>query len=62
MIAVVTGGRDYTNFARVCEVLDALKPEWVISGACRGTDLLALQWAQNDEVNFIGMPAKCSSG
>lgn len=45
MKVLVTGGRDYSNWQRVCIVLQALQPSLIIHGGARGADSLAGQWA-----------------
>lgn len=66
MIIVVTGGRNYTDYTRVCRTLDAEAgpdgPRFILHGACRGADLLAAQWADFNEVDEIRMPARWSEG
>lgn len=66
MIVVVTGGRNYTNYNRICQALDEETgpdgPRFILHGACRGADLLAAQWASFNEVDEIRMPARWSEG
>lgn len=72
MIAIVCGGRDYTDAARVKSVLDAavtrLGLEAIIEGGNgrllpdgrveKGADLLALEWAkQRGDISWIDVPA-----
>lgn len=52
MVILVCGGRDYSDYARVCEVLDEVAC-WstdgvvkVVNGACRGADQLSSKWAR----------------
>lgn len=58
---IVCGGRDYANKARLFSVLDRLHSErridHIITGAARGADSLALQWASINGVRFTGHPA-----
>lgn len=73
MIAIVCGGRDYTDAARVGSVLDAavtrLRLDTIIEGGNgerdqdgkvrRGADLLALEWAkQRGDISIIHVPAE----
>lgn len=61
MIFAVTGGRDYQNFALVCQVLDALLTRvpdlHLIHGAARGADTLARCWAESHGVPHTPYPA-----
>ena len=64
MKVVVTGGRDYDNKRVVWTVLDDLHRKYdftlLVTGACPygGADLLAEQWAKENEVDYRGYPAK----
>lgn len=62
MIAIVCGGRDYTDAARVKSVLDAavtrLGLEAIIEGAAPGADTLAKEWAlARGDISVIDVPA-----
>lgn len=56
-VALVCGGRDYSNGHRVNEVLDHIAPDLVIHGAARGADSLAGVWAHLRGVACIPFPA-----
>jgi hypothetical protein len=61
-IAIVCGGRDYTDAARVAKVLDAAVPRlglWcIIEGGYRGADIMARDWAlARGDVSVIEAPA-----
>ena len=63
MRVLVCGGRDYTNYDRICEVLDAVlaaSPDGrvtIINGACRGADQLSTRWAKERGEEFVECPA-----
>lgn len=62
MIAIICGGRDYTNRARLVSVLDAavtrLRLDTIIEGAAPGTDTLAKEWAlARGDIGIIDVPA-----
>lgn len=70
MIAIVCGGRTYTNAARVAQILDAavtrLGLDTIIEGECPtdvNADKLARQWAEaRDDVSVIAVPAETVRG
>ena len=55
---LVCGGRDYTDRVAVYEALDKINPDCVISGAAKGADTFAKDWAILNKVNLILVPAK----
>ena len=59
---IVCGGRDFTNFAAVCDALDAIHAETpvkaVIHGNARGADCLAGIWARTRNVKCWPVPAQ----
>lgn len=59
MRVVVTGGRDYADYAAVKAALDILPvpPSVIIHGDARGLDSLADQWALESGVFVMRMPA-----
>lgn len=62
MMAIITGGRDYTNQDRVKQVLDAAVTRmglWcIIEGEAPGADALARSWAlSRPDVSVIACPA-----
>lgn len=64
MRIVVTGGRDYTNFADVCEVLHFIRrgsndeETVLINGLANGADSLCRLWAIQNNVEPMDFPAK----
>ena len=42
---LVTGGRNFGDYERLCRVLDELKPTHIIHGGAKGADTLANQYA-----------------
>ena len=66
MIVVVTGGRDYSDYARVCDVLDDLTAyipharqiTKLAHGGARGADTLAGAWAASRGVEEVVFPAQ----
>lgn len=73
MKILVCGGRDYKDLTRVCSVLDDLHfgtgPDGgiggkqrlitcVITGAARGADAMAEEWARHRQVRYRGYPAQ----
>lgn len=67
MIAIVCGGRDYSNAQRLAQVLDAavvrLGLECIIEGAePKGADTLAHEWAKaRGDIRWIRVPADWDS-
>lgn len=57
MRVLVCGGRDFSDFGLLCEVLDEVKPTYLIHGNARGADTLAGQWAFMRGVRGIACPA-----
>jgi hypothetical protein len=63
MIALVCGGRNYEDFAHVCEVLDSFeafggkKITSIVHGAARGADTLAARWAEKRGIPARAFPA-----
>ena len=62
MIAIVCGGRDFTDAARMKAVMDkavhTLGVETIIEGAALGADTLAYEWAMaHGGVSVIHVPA-----
>jgi hypothetical protein len=55
---LVCGGRDYSDYARVAEVLSAIKPTKIIHGNARGADRLAFEWARENGVPNEAYPAQ----
>src|SRR5688572_27506060 len=66
MRVLVCGGRDYADYERVAQALDAIHQRdgiaRLIHGACRGADLLGEQWAKTRGVPYVGVPYKKGLG
>ena len=63
---LVCGGRNYDDKDHVFETLDSLKdtidvPLHIISGAAKGADSLASEWARLNHVDLTEFPADWSS-
>lgn len=68
MRLLVCGGREYTDRARTFAEMDrihgAVGIDLVVHGACRkkgelaGADRWAQEWAQENEIAYLGIPAK----
>lgn len=58
MRLLVCGGRNYADYARVCEVIKLLAPTVIIHGAARGADSLAARWAHENSVTAEAYPAE----
>lgn len=62
MIVLVCGGREFTNYDRICEVLDdvlASSPTAhirIINGGARGADQLSTVWAKMRGQEYIEVP------
>lgn len=58
---IVCGGRDYTDQARVFEILDRIHStkgiDTILQGEARGADQLAKLWANANRVTCIGFQA-----
>lgn len=57
MRVLVCGGRDYLNYARMCEVLNAYSIDAMCHGAARGADSLAGTYAKYHRVRCEEFPA-----
>ncbi len=59
--AIVCGGRDYDNSARVADVLSFNVRQWqierIVDGAARGADTLAYCWARRNGLHTKRYPA-----
>lgn len=58
---LVCGGRDYTDKAKIYNVLDILHEDYdvdvLIDGAARGADSFASQWAKDRGIENLRFPA-----
>lgn len=56
---VVSGGRDYADYAHVASVLDHERPGVVVQGECPkgGADALAKRWCHKNGVPCVGVEA-----
>ena len=50
---IITGGRDYNDYAMVVDVLNHLNPSVVIQGGATGADALAREWALDNGKEVI---------
>jgi hypothetical protein len=60
-IFLVCGGRHYTDYLRLCRVLNLhvdKKEDMICHGNAPGADTLAERWAKANEVDYAGFPAK----
>lgn len=66
MRILVCGGRDFTDYNKLCFEMDCLSTVWdfdgnqpitIISGEARGTDTLAKRYAEECGWNYEGYPA-----
>lgn len=60
---LVCGGRDYNDKAKIYRVLDMLfqsteRPLVIIHGMARGADLIAGEWANDNNVDVYEFPAE----
>ena len=58
MRLLVCGSREWTNKEAIRNKILKLKPEVVIQGAARGADLLAEEVAKEEQIDYLGFPAK----
>jgi hypothetical protein len=56
--AIVSGGRDFKDRAMVERVLDEIRPEVIYTGAARGVDEFARDWANDRGVPYFSCPAQ----
>lgn len=57
-VVIVTGGRDYDDFAMIADVLDALNPDLIVQGGASGADMLAYSYATAREIWVAEYPAE----
>lgn len=58
MKVIVCGGRHYGNKKLVYKVLDAVNPNFVVTGRCpSGADRIAEEWADEKGILFQGIEA-----
>ena len=57
MRVLVCGGRDYTDYRRVQDVLKNWNITCIIQGEARGADTLARQYAERHRVDVLSFPA-----
>ena len=58
MRILVCGGRDFTDRAQLYRTLDFYNPSWIISGAARGADTLAADYAKVRKLPLEEYPAE----
>lgn len=56
-LAIIAGGRDYSDFDRVCEIVEEEKLTFIIEGGAKGADLLGKNVAITLGIDFIEVPA-----
>lgn len=54
---IVTGGRDYDDWAMIQAVLGFIKPDLVVQGGASGADKDAQSWARYNDVKCVTIPA-----
>lgn len=59
---IVTGGRDYNDFAMISDTLDLINPDIVVQGGAKGADLQARYWASLAKKEVITYEADWSQG
>lgn len=57
MKVLVCGGRHYADRARVYDSIREYNPELIIQGGASGADALARDWARENGIALITMPA-----
>jgi hypothetical protein len=50
---IITGGRDYDDWAMLQEVLNFIDPDLVVQGGASGADKMALQWAEYNKKELL---------
>lgn len=50
---IVTGGRDYEDFAMLCDILEFINPDVIIQGGARGADSMARDWAKFSQKEIV---------
>jgi len=63
MRVLITGGRDWSDDVLLRASLDKVLAKhgyfWLASGACpTGADAMAEQWAKDNEIPYMGVPAR----
>lgn len=63
MKVIVTGGRDITDYATVCDAIErsGFDVTEIVSGAARGVDALGERWALERRVRVTRFPADWST-
>ena len=54
---IVTGGRDYDDWAMVQDVLDLINPDMIIQGGAEGADRLAKEYAEYNNKKSVTIEA-----
>ena len=57
MRVLVCGGREYSDWGQMRWVLGAIRIDTVITGAARGADSVAGEWATDQGVDLVTYPA-----
>ncbi len=58
---IVTGGRNFSDYNRVKNILIKLNPTEIIQGGCSGADALALKFAIENKIPYITYSANWNS-
>ena len=63
MRLLICGGREYTDYKKLCSCMDQLpfKPSIIIEGGARGADSLAKRWAIAHRTHYAEVPALWSA-
>lgn len=57
MRILVCGGRDFLDEDFLCEVLEEIQPDEIISGMARGADSFAANYAEKASIDLLKFPA-----
>lgn len=53
LIVAVVGGRDFTDYEKMCRELDKIEIDTVVSGGANGADKLAKRYAKERNLEYI---------
>lgn len=54
---IVTGGRDFDDWAMLSDTLDFLNPDVVVQGGASGADRMAKEWAKENKKEVVTVEA-----
>ncbi len=57
MKLAIVGGRDFTNYELLCEKIENLQIDEIVSGGAKGADTLAKRYAEEHNIPYIEFPA-----